>query len=185
MSQPAKEKTNVSDSNQVPVRTESKAGEPRSGLQAWQPFRSLRQEMDRLFADFERDWGWPRSLEPFFGRGTSLTYSVPAVDVAETDDAYEITAELPGLVEKDVEVKLANEVLTIKGEKQEEKEEKERTTGYHVSERRYGTFQRSFRIPNGVDVDKIEATFKNGVLKVALPKTKEAQSAVKKIDVRA
>jgi HSP20 family molecular chaperone IbpA len=113
----------------------------------------------------------------------TLTTAVPAVDVAETDKAYEIAAELPGMAEKDVEVKLANEVLTIKGEKQEEKEEKK--TGYHVSERRYGAFQRSFRILDGVDKNKLEASFKNGVLKVTLPKTKEAQRAVKKIDVKA
>ncbi len=176
----------MNDTTQVPVKTESKAGESRSGLQSWQPFRSLRQEMDRLFGDFERDWGWPRStfsLEPFFGRETTLTTTVPAVDVAETDKAYDITAEIPGMAEKEVEVKLANDVLTIKGEKREEKEETK--TGYHVSERRYGAFQRSFRIPAGVDKDTVEASFKNGVLKVTLPKSKEAQSAVKKIDVKA
>jgi len=169
----------------VPVTTEKKTGEPASALQTWQPFKSLRQEMDRLFEDFERGWGWPRSLfsiEPFWRREATWA-AAPAVDVAETDKAYEITAELAGLTEKDLDVKLANGVLTIKGEKQEEKEEKKKD--YYVSERRYGAFARSFRLPEGVDTDKIEASFKNGVLKVTLPKTPEAQRAEKKIAVKA
>ena len=169
----------------VPVTTEKKGGEPASALQAWQPFRSFRQEMDRLFEEFERGWGWPRSMfsiEPF-GRREAAWAVAPAVDVAETDKAYELTAELPGLAEKDLEVKLANGALTIKGEKQEEKEERKRD--YYVSERRYGAFERSFRLPEGVDTDKIEASFKNGVLKVLLPKTPEARKAEKKIEVKA
>ncbi len=175
----------VEPATKVPVRTEGKGGEAGSSLQAWRPFRSLRQEMDRLFEDFERDWGWPRStfgIEPFLRR--ELTFGgAPAVDVAESDKAYEITAELPGMAEKDVEVKLANGALTIKGEKLEEKEEKKKN--YHVSERRYGAFERSFRLPDGVDAGKIEASFKNGVLKVTLPKTLEAQKPEKKIEVKA
>jgi HSP20 family protein len=169
----------------VPVKTEIKSGEPTSALQAWRPFRSLRQEMDRLFEDFERNWGLPRSvfsIEPFWRREATWAAS-PAVDVAETDKAYEVTAELPGLAEKDIEVKLANGGVTIKGEKHEEKQEKKKD--YYVSERRYGAFERSFRVPEGVDLDKIEASFKNGVLKVMLPKTPEAQKAEKKIEVKA
>jgi HSP20 family protein len=169
----------------VPVTTERKGGEPASALQAWQPFRSFRQEMDRLFEDFERGWGWPRSMfsvEPL-GRREATWNVAPAVDVAETDKAYELTAELPGLAEKDLEVKLSNGALTIKGEKHEEKEERKRD--YYISERRYGAFERSFRLPEGVDTDKIEANFKNGILKVVLPKTPEARKAEKKIDVKA
>ena len=169
----------------LPVTTERKAGEPASALQAWRPFRSLRQEMERLFEDFERDWGWPRStfsMAPFWRREATWA-AAPAVDVAETDKAYELTAELPGLTEKDLEVKLANGALAIKGEKQEEKEEKKKD--YYISERRYGAFERSFQLPEGVDTDKIEASFKNGVLKVMLPKTPEAQKTAKKIDVKA
>jgi len=103
----------------VPVTSEKKVGEPASALQARRPFRSLRQEMDRLFEDFERDLGWPRSvfsIAPFWGREAPWS-AAPAVDIAETDKAYEVTAELPGLAEKDIEVKLANGGLTIKGEK--------------------------------------------------------------------
>jgi HSP20 family protein len=168
----------------VPVTTERKTGESVSAPRAWEPFRSLRQDMDRLFEEFERGLGWPRSMfsiEPFWRRETSRA-AAPAVDVAETDKGYEITAELPGLAEKDLEVKLANGVLTIKGEKQEEKEEKRKD--YYISERRYGAFERSFRLPRGVDTDKVEASFKNGVLKIMLPKTAEAQKAEKKIAVK-
>ena len=98
---------------------------------------------------------------------------MPTVDVSETDKAYEITAELPGMDEKNVEVKVANGVLTIKGEKQDEKEEKKKD--YHMRERSYGSFERSFQVPDGVDADKIEANFKKGVLTVILPKSAEAK----------
>jgi HSP20 family protein len=107
----------------------------------------------------------------------------PAVDVTESDKAYEITAELPGLDEKNIEVNVANGGLTIRGEKKEEKEEKQKD--YYVSERRYGSFERYFSLPEGVDADKIQASFKNGVLKVTLPKTAEAQKPAKKIEVKA
>ncbi len=172
--------------SKVSVKTE-KAAEPASVPQAWQPFASLRQEIDRLFDDFGRGWwGAPRrslfDVEPFWRNGHGLT-AAPAVDVAESDKAYEITVELPGLDEKNIEVKLSNSTLTIKGEKQEEKEEKKKD--YYVSERRFGSFERSFHVPEGVDVDKIEASFNKGVLKVTLPKTPAAQKPEKKIAVKA
>ncbi|TGR62065.1 Hsp20/alpha crystallin family protein, partial [Mesorhizobium sp. M2D.F.Ca.ET.223.01.1.1] len=85
----------------------------------------------------------------------------PAMDLAEKAAAYEITAELPGIDEKNVDIKLANNVRTIKGEKKEEKEEKEKD--YYLSERRYGCFQRSFRLPEGVNADKIDASFTKGI----------------------
>ena len=153
----------------------------------WHPLETLQREVDRIFDDFGRGpWRWPfsrnmRGMEPFgrseFGWGTT-----PAVDVAERDDAYEITAELPGMDEKDIDLTVAEGMLTIKGEKTEEKEEKKKD--YYVSERRYGSFQRSFRLPDGVDPDKIEAAFNKGVLTITLPKTPEAQKAKKKIAVK-
>jgi HSP20 family protein len=171
----------------LPLKTEeNKVGEA-TAMQAWHPFESLRREVDRLFEDFDRgSWLSPfrRSvfdMEPFWGRETRIA-TAPAVDIVEKDNAYEVTAELPGMDEKNIEVKLDNGGLTIKGEKREEKEEKQK--GYHLQERRFGSFERYFAIPDGVDSDKIEANFKKGVLTVELPKKPEAQKPVKKIDVK-
>ena len=86
------------------------------------------------------------------------------------------------MAEKDIDVKVSDGNLTIKGEKQEEKEEKKKD--YYLQERRFGSFERRFRVPEGVDIDKIEASFKNGVLTVTLPKKPEAQAASKKIEVK-
>jgi HSP20 family protein len=97
-------------------------------------------------------------------------------------EAYEITAELPGLDEKNIEVKLANGVLSIKGEKREEKEEKRKD--YYRRERSFGSFERSFQMPEGIDTDKIAASFKNGILSVTLPKSAEAQKQAKRIEVK-
>lgn len=158
-----------------------------STVEAWPPFESLRQEINRMFDDF--GWGsWPafrRSLfatEPMFSRRLTRT-NMPVVDVVESEKAYEVTAELPGIDEKNIEVKVANGILTMKGEKQEEKEEKKKD--YYLQERHYGSFERSFEIPEGVDPDKIEATFKKGVLTVTLPKKVEAQKPAKKVEVKA
>ena len=157
---------------------------PKSG----QPFDSLRKEVDRLFENFDVGfWRMPIrpsvvASEPFWQSELSWG-TVPPVDVVEKDQAYEITAELPGLDEKDVEVKHSNGMLTIKGEKKEESEEKKQ--GFYVSERSYGSFERSFRVPESVNADEIEATFKKGVLTLVLPKKPEAQSAAKQITVKA
>lgn len=157
-------------------------------LDEWHPLSSLRREIDRLFEDFPfGPWRSPvgRSVfdvEPLW-RGGELSFGkAPAVDVAERDKVYEITAELPGMDEKDIDVKYADGVLTIKGEKKEEKEEKEKD--YYLSERRFGSFQRSFRVPDGVDAGKIDASFKNGVLTVTLPKSADAQKREKKIAIK-
>lgn len=107
----------------------------------------------------------------------------PAMDLVEKEKAYEVTAELPSIDETDVEIKLANHTLTIRGEKTEEKEEKKKD--YYLAERRYGSFQRSFQVPESVDTSRIEASFAKGVLKVMLPKTADAQKAEKKIEVEA
>ena len=170
----------------LPVKTE-KAGEP-TAMQAWRPFESLRREIDRLFDDFDvSSWRSPfrRSVfdaEPFWRRELSWA-AAPAVNIVESDKAYEITAELAGMDEKNIEVKLSNGGLTIKGEKQEEKEEKKKD--YYLQERHFGSFERCFRIPEGVDADKIEANFKKGLLTVTLPKKAEAQKPAKKIEIKA
>ncbi len=170
----------------LPVKTEERKSPATTA--PWRPFESLHREIDRLFEDFNGSpWrsrlGRPLfDMQPFWSRESTWA-AMPAVDVAETDKAYEITAELPGMDEKNIEVKLSDGVLTIKGEKQEEKEEKKKD--YYLSERRYGSFARYFDLPEGVEANKIEAAFKNGVLKVTLPKTAEAQKPAKKIEVKA
>jgi len=150
------------------------------------PLSSLRREIERLFDDFDigawrRPAGGMFDVEPFW-RGELTFGKAPAVDIAEHDKDYEVAAELPGMEEKDIDVKFADGVLTIKGEKKEEKEEKKKD--YYLSERRFGSFQRSFQVPDGVEADKIEASFKNGVLTVVLPKSAEAQKREKKIEIK-
>jgi HSP20 family protein len=148
---------------------------------AW---RSFRGELDRLFERFSSGFG----LAPF-GRTFDVTptlrtgVTMPAVDVTEDDAAYKITAELPGLEEKDVEVTLADDVLTIKGEKSVESEKKEKN--YYLTERSYGSFQRSFALPDGVNRDKIAASVAKGVLTVTLPKVAPAQKKTIEVKVAA
>lgn len=168
-------------------KTEKSTTQPPAGN--WTaPFESLRREIDRLFDDFHPfDFRLP-STRSLFGHEWPALRSgdwpiAPAMDLVEKDKEYEVTAELPGIDEKNIEIKLANHVLTIKGEKNEEKEEKDKD--YHLPERRYGSFQRSFQLPAGVDADKIDASFAKGVLTIKLPKTAEAQKAEKKITVKA
>jgi HSP20 family protein len=168
----------------LPVKAEHET----SGGSAVRPLEALRREIDRLFENF--DGGFWRSpfrrsafnLEPLFQR--ELTWSgTPAVDIVEKDKAYEITAELPGIDEKNVEVNVANGMLVIKGEKKEEKEEKKKD--FYLSERRYGSFERRFQVPQDVEAGKIDANFRKGVLTVTLPKKSEAQKPEKKIEIKA
>ena len=176
----------MAEATKLPVKIEKKAAAP-AALGQWMPLESLRREIDRLFDSFhEGAWRLPFgrpafNLELAWPRETSWAIA-PAVDVAEKDKEYEITAELPGMDEKNIEIKMSNNVLTIKGEKKEEKEEREKD--YYLSERRYGSFTRSFQVPEGVDTGKIEATFAKGVLTVKLPKTAEAQKSEKTISVK-
>lgn len=147
-------------------------------------WRSLRQQMDDLFDRFS-DGFETFSLKPFAeleNLWTSRTGFAPlAVDVSETDKGYTITAELPGVEEKDINVNVQNGVLTIKGEKQTEKEEKGKNR--YLRERSYGSFQRMFGLPKGTDESKVEAGFHNGILTVSIPKAAEA--AARKIEVKA
>jgi HSP20 family protein len=167
----------------LPIKTEKKESE----AVTTRPFDNLRREVDRLFDDFQRGyWRLPFSrtafdVEPFW-RGEMTWGATPAVDIVEDNKSYKVTAELPGLEEKDIDLKFADGVLTIKGEKGEEHEEKKEN--YYLSERRFGSFQRSFRVPDTVEADKIEANFKNGVLTVTLPKTPEAQKKEKTISIK-
>ena len=155
---------------------------PRAAVDPWQNFRS---EIDRLFDRFTGG-GFPsmrRLLEPGPAFESGFDFNVPAVDVTEDDKVYKIAAELPGLDEKDIEVSVTGDVLTLKGEKRQETEEKNKN--WYVSERAYGSFQRAFTLPDGVDRDKIAASFAKGVLTVTMPKSAEAQKQQKKIEVKA
>jgi HSP20 family protein len=152
------------------------------------PFRSLRTEMDQLFDRFSAGFGFPSlrrmfGMEPAWRTDSLLGDGVPAVDLTENDQAYKVTAELPGMTEKDIEVSITDDMLTVKGEKRQEREEKEENR--YLSERSYGMFQRSFSLPPGVDRDKLTAAFANGVLTITLPKTAEAKKQEKKIEVKA
>lgn len=168
--------------SKVPVRDAKEATTPSAGLLDWHPFETLRRQIDRLFEDAPFPRGAPSELEPF-GRFSLGWAATPAVDLVEKDKEYQITAELPGLDEKNVEVKISNGSLVICGEKKEEREEKDK--GYFLSERRFGSFRRAFRVPDGVDKDKIDASFSRGVLTVRLPKSVEAQKPEKAIPVKA
>ncbi|KKZ87333.1 molecular chaperone Hsp20 [Rhizobium phaseoli] len=141
------------------------------------PFLSLHREVNRLFDDVFRGFG--SGLPPLRG-ASGFGAGWPSVEISDTDKAIKVTAEVPGLEEKDIEVLLDDGVLTLKGEKRSEMEDKEK----QFSERYYGRFER--RIPLGFEVkeDQVEATFKNGVLTVSLPKTEKAQSQVKRIAIR-
>jgi HSP20 family protein len=152
------------------------------------PLLALREQMDRLFDDFFSGF----SLSPFGRRPEmdpwrtfqgALGMAYPALDAAETDKEYRLTAELPGMTDKDVEVTLANGTLTLKGEKKEEKEQ--RDEGFYLSERRYGSFHRALRLPDDVDAAKITANLSNGVLTVTMPKAADAAAKHRKIDIKA
>jgi HSP20 family protein len=118
-----------------------------------------------------------RLFDRFLGRGgTSVSQWMPAVNVSENQDELVMTAELPGMTEADIEIEFENSVLTIRGEKKEEREEAGDDLRYHVWERRYGSFQRSFTLPRTVKADDIAAEFNNGILTIHMPKVPEAKS---------
>ena len=148
------------------------------GGNVWDPFREMerfQEEMGRLW----RGWGTDGGSLPDGGHGSGL-YS-PRVDVTETEQDLRIEAELPGLDERDVEVALTGDVLTITGQKREERQDKERRG--HQLERSYGAFLRSFLIPVEVDQHQLRASFKHGVLTVTLPKSQGAKQHTKRIAV--
>ncbi|MBM4284555.1 MAG: Hsp20/alpha crystallin family protein [Deltaproteobacteria bacterium] len=145
-------------------------------LTVWRPFREvtrLRREMDRLWEDYFGPGR--RGLEPM-----EEVWS-PAVDVSETGDKVTVKAEVPGMEAKDIEINLVGDILTIKGEKKSEREEK--GENYHMVERSYGSFSRSLKLPAAVEADKIEASYKQGVLTVVCPKKEEVKP--KAIEIKA
>jgi HSP20 family protein len=138
-----------------------------NALTPWMGRTAFKQEMDRLFERF---------FEPHWDELPTVGEWAPRVDVAETKDALVVTVEIPGVDPKDIQISLQEQLLTIKGEKQQEKEAKDER--YHRVERTYGAFARTLRLPVGVDGTKVQATFKNGVLTVTLPKTPAAKGTI-------
>ncbi|MCK4391183.1 MAG: Hsp20/alpha crystallin family protein [Desulfobacterales bacterium] len=140
----------------------------------WRPFgelSTLRREMDTLWNRFFGETRFPKVFAQEW---------MPSVDISETKENLVAKVELPGLEAKDIDISISGDVLTVRGEKKREKEKKEEH--YHYRERYSGSFQRSFRLPVGVQGDKVDATFKNGVLKITLPKAEEAKK--KEIEIK-
>ncbi len=142
------------------------------------PFNSLQREIDRVFNDFSRNFGAPRT-SPYDEPGALL---FPRTDVVENDNALEITTELPGVSNEDVEVTIVENTLTIRGEKKAEK--KEEKDDHRMIERSYGSFKRSLRLPFAVSADQIDAQFKDGILKLVLPKPPEIEAKTQKIAIK-
>lgn len=165
------------------LKEKSKEKEVRE-IRPWRPFFSptrLEQTIDRMFQDFYKgprfSFGWPEELR----RDGELALSVPAVEIYDEKDDVVIKAELPGMKKEDLEINLAGEVLTIKGEKKREEEIKEKD--YYFSERSFGSFERSIDIPQKVLPDKVRASFKDGILEVRLQKSEESKKKEIKIKV--
>ena len=138
----------------------------------FRPARRLRQEMDDLYSRFFESPPWLAPIK----EGEFL----PALNIKETPEGFEVTAEVPGLKPEEIEVSLTSDLLTIKGEKKEGKEEKK--GDYHLVERRFGSFVRTFRLPVELDKEKVEAKQKDGVLHLTLPKGQKA--ATTKVQVK-
>jgi len=141
------------------------------------PFALLHRQIDDLFEDFFGESG----LGAWRGGPEGAGIVSPRFEISESDEAVEVSAELPGMDEKDIDVTLDEHSLTVKGEKKAEREEKKRN--YHVSERSYGEFRRVIPLPAGVDQAKVKATFKKGVLHVTVPKTEQPASESRRIKI--
>ena len=141
------------------------------------PFLSLHREVNRLFDDVFR--GFDGGL-PSVGRASSFGGNWPSVEISDNDKEIRVTAEVPGMEEKDIEILLDDGVLTLRGEKRSETEDKDR----QFSERYYGRFERRILLGYDIEEDWIDARFRNGVLSVTLPKTAKAQSQAKRIEIK-
>jgi HSP20 family protein len=145
------------------------------------PFLAFRREMNRVFDDFFSGSGMP-SLFGTLPRVMPLAELTPQLDVSETDQEIRIAAELPGVNEKDIEVEVSDDVVTIRGEKKAEREEEDRD--YHLTERAEGSFARSLVLPFSVDPDQVQARFKDGVLTIIIHKPEEVRQQARKIEVK-
>lgn len=162
----------------LPVRRDGR------DVQAANPIERMRREMDRLFDDFFRGFGVspPPASAPSFGTSFDDDWFKPSVDISSTDRDYTVVVELPGVSEKDVRIDVAGDTLRIRGEKNRETEDKGRD--YYAIERSCGSFQRILALPEDADVDGVSARFKDGVLKIAIPRLASSQTQARQIDVR-
>lgn len=137
------------------------------------PFREMQRMVDRLFDEFPYEWST-------LAGGTKEL--IPAMDIFETDKGYEVEAEIPGIKREDIEVNINDRILTIKGEKKNERNEEKK--GSKILERVYGTFERSFTLPEDADTNNVSAKYENGILKLTIPKRPESKSKKVKIEIK-
>jgi HSP20 family protein len=164
-------------SNLVPFKKGNKDALARFRREA-DPLAAFQRQMNRLFEDFFGQ----SALQPFTGWDRWMEEFTPRVDISENDKEITVTAELPGIDEKDIQVSIQDDLLTLRGEKKSEHEEKD--SQHYLMERSYGTFSRVIPLPAEVDDSKAEAVFKNGVLKIRLPKTSAESSKTKRIEIK-
>jgi HSP20 family protein len=171
----------TADKKPVPI-TRAATDKPETAMvpteHGWEPFLSLRREIDRLFEDMPWRSGPLSHMRPW-----TRVPALPAADIVEKDGDFVMTLDVPGMDEKDIEVKLSDNAVTIRGEKTEEKQEEKED--YRLSERRHGSFVRTFSLPDSVDADKLSATYDKGVLKLVMPKTDSAKKKQRTIEVKA
>ncbi len=162
------------DPRDVPVNT---ANDKPAASRGRDLFTSLHDEADRLFREFSRAWT---------GSGLRSVWGAhgPVVDVIEREGEIEVHAELPGIEENDIDIEIAEDTLTIRAEKRETIDEADEDSRYHLSERRYGSYQRTLTVPEGADLDRAEARFGNGVLTVTFPKTEATKRKPRKVEVK-
>jgi HSP20 family protein len=170
---------NEENGHTVPVKYRDKAGKKYPAMSP----RGFHDEVDQLFDDFFNGLG----LSPFRSRsgmleGISGTLLKPRLDLGSTDKEYTVSVEIPGVSEKDINLELVHDTLIIRGDKKQEKEEKNKN--FYRLERSYGSFQRTLSLPEDANRDNINADFKNGVLKIVIPKTKLPESRVKQIEIK-
>ncbi|MFP4003845.1 MAG: Hsp20/alpha crystallin family protein [Alphaproteobacteria bacterium] len=146
------------------------------------PFRRMSEQMERMFEDLVGMSSMPSRMMPRLARAGEVGMPLPDVDVSETKEALEVDVDLPGLQERDIDITLSNGVLTITGERKEEREEKGRN--FFRAERSLGHFSRRIMLPYNVDEDRVEARFDRGVLHITMPKSQEVKSRERHIEIK-
>jgi HSP20 family protein len=182
----AKKRKKVAKKAKTKVTKKAATPAPVTEPELLRPISSLRDQIEDVFDRYFSQWP---DLWPHRGRlwdfdtdfGSKLFERAPSVDLSETDKGYQVSAELPGMDEKDIEISITGDMLTIKGEKREEREEDKKD--YHLKERRYGKFHRSLRLPQDVNANNISAAFDKGVLSVQLPRRGSAKKKGRKISI--